>query len=50
MGQVLGKLDLNPPNVKSRCIFAKLYKVKKHLEQRSFFLEKKKKKREIIQL
>jgi len=33
MGQVSRKSDHNPPNVRSRCIFAKLYKAKKHLDQ-----------------
>ena len=33
MGQVSRKYDHNPPNVRSRCILAKLYKAKKHLDQ-----------------
>ena len=33
MGQVSRKFDLNPPNVRSRCILANLYKAKKHLDQ-----------------
>jgi len=33
MGQVLRKSNHNPPNVRSICIFAKLYKAKKHLDQ-----------------
>ena len=34
MGQVSGKFDHNPSNVRSKCILAKLYKAKKHLDQR----------------
>ena len=33
MGQVSRESDHDPPNVRSRCIFAKLYKVKNHLDQ-----------------
>ena len=33
MGQVSRKSDHDPSNVRSRCIFAKLYKAKKHLDQ-----------------
>ena len=33
MGQVLRKYDYDPPNVRSRYIFAKLYKAKKHMNQ-----------------
>ena len=40
MVQVLGKSDPNPPNVKFRCILAKLYKAKKHLDQGEFFWER----------
>lgn len=32
MGQVLGKYDHGPPSVRSRCIFAEIYKAKKHLD------------------
>ena len=47
MGQVSKKLDLNPPNVRSRCILANIYKAKKHLDQggREFGGEKQKRKR-----
>ena len=34
MGQVLGKYDHDPPSVRSRCIFAKIYKAKKHPDKR----------------
>ena len=33
MRQVSRKSDHDPPNVRSKCIFAKLYKAKKHLDQ-----------------
>ena len=47
MGQVSKKLDLNPPNVRSRCILANIYKAKKQLDQggREFGGEKQKRKR-----
>ena len=34
MGQILGKYDHDPPGVRSRCIFAKIYKAKKHPDKR----------------
>ena len=34
MGQILGKYDHDPPSVRSRCIFAKIYKAKKHPDKR----------------
>ena len=46
MGQVSGEFDHNPPNVRSWCILAKLYKVKKHLDQREEKIVKEKQKRE----
>ena len=46
MGQVSGKFDHNPSNVRSRCILAKLYKAKKHLDQRGEGREGEKQKKE----
>ena len=37
MGQVSRKYDHDTPNVRSRCIFAKLYKANKRLDQRGDF-------------
>ena len=42
MGQVLEEFDHNPPNVRSRCVLAKLYKAKKHLGQREEKIVKEK--------
>ena len=33
MGQVSRKFDLNPPNVRSKCILANIYKARKRLDQ-----------------
>ena len=33
MGQVSRKFDLNPPNVRSKCILANIYKARKLLDQ-----------------
>ena len=43
MGQVSGKPNPNPPNVKSICTLAKLYKAKKHLDWGELFWEEKEK-------
>jgi len=50
MGQVSRKFDHNPPNVRSRCILAKLYKAKKHLDQGTERGEEKQKERKTMQL
>ena len=45
MGQVSGKYDHDLPSVRSRCIFAKIYKAKKPPDKRRG-LRKKKRERE----
>ena len=53
MGQVSRKSDLNPQNVRSKCILSNLYKAKEHLDQRGrrrLRGEKQKRERETIQL